>query len=162
MWRWLFYMRQTAITRIRWWTLEPKMMPYIFPIIIELFIYDISENRPCRIHHDVITSTCMPVSITTWHVWFWWWWVYTIDITMITSYPSTFIQENNQVHFLSLSLFSYPFQASLSLLKILSKIKLIMFNCKNEIYSYSFVVTHCSFWRCSFCVNLLLSNRSAL
>ena len=24
------------------------------------------------------------------------------------------------------------------------------FACKNEIYSYSFVVTHCSFWRCDF------------
>ena len=133
LWTRLFYMRHTVITRIRWRRLEPKMMLYIFPIIIELFIYDISENLPCRIHHDVITSTCMPVSITTWHVWFWWWWVYTIDITMIASYPSTFIQENNQVHFYHFSLFSYHFQASLSLFKILSKIKLIMFNCHQSI-----------------------------
>jgi hypothetical protein len=135
LWTRLFYMRHTVITRIRWRRLEPKMMIYIFPIIIELFIYDISENRPCVIHHDVITSTCMPVSITTWHVWFWWWWVYTIDITMIASYPSTLFKRTTTfTSSFTFPLFSYyPFQASLSLLKILSKIKLIMFNCHQSI-----------------------------
>ena len=128
LWPRLFYM--ISMTETSWTKWCPTYFPYLLSY---LFMMNISENRPCRIHHDVITSTCMPVSITTWHDWFWWWWVYTIDITMIASYPSTLFKRTTKFTLLSLSLFSYLFQASLSLLKILSKIKLIMFNCHQSI-----------------------------
>ena len=49
--------------------------------------------------------------------------------------PEYIIQENNQVHWHSFIIFSFlvHFPITLSLLKILSKIKLIMFNCHQSI-----------------------------
>ena len=114
LWPRLFYMRQRAITRISMThTLEAERYSTYFPYLLSyLFIMNISENRPCIIHHDVITSTCMPVSITSWHVWFWWWWVYTIDITMIANYPSALFKRTTKFTlylFLSLIYFSSIF-----------------------------------------------------
>ena len=110
-----------------------QMMLYLFPIIIELFIDDEHSRKSISLCFMFSHIHACQWALRLDNVWFWWWWVYTIDITMIASYPSTLFKRTTKFILLSFSLFSYPFQASLSLLKILSKIKLIMFNCHQSI-----------------------------
>ena len=94
-----------------------QMMLFLFPIIIELFIDDEHSRKSI--------SSCFMFSHIHACQWalrlhmcvFWWWWVYNFDITMIASYPSTLFKRTTKFTFITF-LFSYPFQVSLSLLKI--------------------------------------------
>ena len=115
----------------RWWRQWGKIMThtwrqkihYWFPIIIELFMTFQRIDLVAFIMMLLLLHACQ-----------WAWFSDDDEFILLTSQwllatrVLILYSREQPSSLLSFSLFSYPFQASISLLKILSKIKLIMFN----------------------------------